>query len=129
MNNIDKIPIRSIDEYMVDVPENARIVLEELRCLVKSIVPMAEETISYQIPTFKYKGMLVGFASFKKHCSFFLMSTAVMEAFSNELKEFKTSKGTLRFTIDKPIPPELVTKLVLARVAENDELAKLKKRK
>ena len=81
---------------------------------------MPPEAISYRIPTFKYKGPLLGFAAFSNHCSLFPMSLSVMEAFKNELKDFHTSKGTIRFPVDKPLSPALVKKLVKARMAENE---------
>jgi uncharacterized protein YdhG (YjbR/CyaY superfamily) len=80
----------------------------------------ATEAIGYGIPTFRYKGALVGFAAFSNHCSFFPMSLSVMEAFKKELKSFDTSKGTIRFPIDKPLSVALVKKLVKARIAEKE---------
>ena len=73
------------------------------------------------MPMFKYKGLLVGFAAFRNHCSFFPMSLSVMEEFKNELKDFHTSKGTIRFPVDKPLSAALVKKLVKARIAENEQ--------
>jgi uncharacterized protein YdhG (YjbR/CyaY superfamily) len=73
------------------------------------------------MPSFKYHGLLVGFAAFKNHCSFFPMSTSVMEAHKKELKPYDTSKGTIRFQVDKPLPVALVRKLVKARIRENLE--------
>jgi len=72
------------------------------------------------MPTFRYKGALVAFAAFSKHCSFFPMSGSVLEAFQEELKGYETSKGTIRFPVDKPLPAALVKKLVKARVAQNE---------
>jgi uncharacterized protein YdhG (YjbR/CyaY superfamily) len=73
------------------------------------------------MPTFKYKGALLGFAAFSNHCSLFPMSPSVIEAFKNELKGFQTSKGTIRFPVDKPPPAALVKKLVKARIAQNEQ--------
>ncbi len=81
--------------------------------------PEATETISYRIPAFKYKGVLVWFAAFSNHCSLF-PTASVIEAFMNELKCFSTSKGTIHFPTDKPLPTALVKKLVKARVAQNE---------
>ena len=81
--------------------------------------PEATETISYGMPAFKYKGVLVWFAAFSKHCSLF-PTASVVEAFKNELKGFSTSKGTIQFPTDKPLPSALVKKLVRARVAQNE---------
>ena len=85
--------------------------------------PEATEAISYGMPTFKYKGSLQAFAAFSHHCSLFPMSLSAIEKFKNELKGFHTSKGTLRFPMDKPLPAALVKKLVKARVAENERRA------
>ena len=85
-----------------------------------AVPPEATEGISYGMPAFRYKGALVGYAAFKKHCSFFPMSPAVIEAFAEELKAYRTSKGTIQFAMDKPLPAGLVKKLVKARIAENE---------
>jgi len=110
----------SIDDYLAKVPEDARAVLEKLRATIKTVAPDAAETISYQVPTFKHHGSLVGFAAFKEHLSFFLMSTSAMEAHAEELEAYDTSKGTIRFPVDKPLPAALVKKLVRARMKENE---------
>jgi uncharacterized protein YdhG (YjbR/CyaY superfamily) len=113
---------KTIDEYLAGVPEPARSTLEKIRATIRSAVPPeATETISYQIPTFRYKGPLVAFAAFSKHCSFFPMGASVLDAFESELKSFRTSKGTLHFPLDKPLPAALVKKLVKARIAQNDQ--------
>jgi uncharacterized protein YdhG (YjbR/CyaY superfamily) len=85
------------------------------------VPPEATEAISYQIPTFKYKGSLVAYAAFSNHCSFFPMSMSVMRAFKSDLKNLDTSKGTIRFPLDKPLAAGLVKKLVKARIAENEQ--------
>jgi uncharacterized protein YdhG (YjbR/CyaY superfamily) len=116
----DRAP-QDVDEYLAGVPEPARSTLKKVRAMIRSAAPpAATETISYRIPTFKYKGPLLGFAAFSKHCSLFPMSAAVVEAFQNELDGFSTSKGTIRFPVDKPLPAALVKKLVKARIAENE---------
>ena len=109
---------KNVDDYLAGVPEPARSVLNKLRAAIRSAVPAeATETISYRIPAFKYKGMLVWFAAFSNHCSLF-PTAAVVEAFKDELKGFSTSKGTIHFPTDKPLPIALVKKLVKARVAQ-----------
>jgi len=114
-------PAKNVDEYLAGVPEPARSTLNRVRETIRSAVPPeTTEAISYRIPTFKYKGSLLGFAAFSKHCSLFPMSLAVMAAFKNELKDFDTSKGTIHFPMDKPLPAGLVKKLVKARMAENE---------
>ncbi len=109
----------TMDNYLAGVPEPARSTLNRIRATIRSVVPPeATEDISYGIPTFRYKGALLAFAAFSDHCSLFPMSLAVMAAFKNELKNFPTSKGTIRFPLDKPLPAALVKKLVKARLAE-----------
>ena len=111
---------KDVDEYLAGVPEPARSTLEKVRAAIRSAVPAeATEAIGWGMPMFRYKGMLLGFAAFSNHCSLFPMSTSVMEAFKNDLKDFHTSKGTIRFPVDKPLPAALVKKLVKARIAEN----------
>jgi uncharacterized protein YdhG (YjbR/CyaY superfamily) len=113
---------KTIDEYLAGVPEPARSTLKKIRATIRSAVPPeATETISYRIPTFRYKGALVAFAAFSNHCSFFPMGASVLDAFENELKGFRTSKGTLHFSLDKPLPAALVKKLVKARIAQNEQ--------
>jgi uncharacterized protein YdhG (YjbR/CyaY superfamily) len=112
---------KNVDEYLAGVPEPARATLNRVRAVIRSAVPPeATEAISYGMPTFRYKGALLGFAAFSNHCSLFPMSLSVMEAFKNELKAFHTSKGTIRFPVDKPLSAALVKKLVKARIAENE---------
>lgn len=111
---------KDIDEYLATVPAEARATLEKLRKTIRSAAPKATEGISYQVPTFKYLGPLVGFGAATKHCGFYVMSPAVMEAHKNELESYDTSKGTIRFPPDKPLPAALVRKLVKARIAENE---------
>lgn len=115
--------VTSVDEYLEGVPEEARAALERLRKVIKAAAPKATETVSYQIPTFKYHGMLVGFAAFKNHLSFFVMSPFLMDAHRDELKAYDTAKATIRFQADKPLPTALVKKLVKARIEENEARA------
>jgi uncharacterized protein YdhG (YjbR/CyaY superfamily) len=115
---------KNVEEYLAAVPEPARSTLIRIRAIIRSAVPLeATEAISYGMPTFKYKGSLLAFAAFSRHCSLFPMSLSVIEKFKNELKGFHTSKGTLRFPMDKPLPAALVKKLVKARVSENERKA------
>ena len=112
---------KSVEEYLAGVPEPARSTLKKIRAAIRSAVPpAATEAISYRIPTFRYKGALLAFAAFSKHCSLFPMSLRVMEEFKNELKDYETSKGTIHFPVDKPLPAALVKKLVKARIAEKE---------
>jgi uncharacterized protein YdhG (YjbR/CyaY superfamily) len=112
-------PPKDIDDYLAAVPEPARITLEKLRATIRSAAPAeATEAISYRIPTFKYKGSLLAFAAFSKHCSLVPMSYSVIKLFKNELRGFDVAKGTIHFKAEKPLPDALVKELVKARVAE-----------
>ena len=109
----------SVDEYLESVPKEMRTALDKLRKTIKAAAPDAEEVISYSMPGFRQNGMLVWYAAFKAHCSFFVGSTRVRGQFSAELKPFDRGKGTLHFTPDHPLPADLVTRIVKARLAEN----------
>jgi uncharacterized protein YdhG (YjbR/CyaY superfamily) len=109
-----------VDEYLAGVSEPARTTLNKVRAVIRSVAPReATEGISYGIPTFKYKGMLASFAAFSGHCSLFPGAGPTIE-FKNELKNFQTSKGTIRFALNKPLPAALVKKIVKSRIAENE---------
>jgi uncharacterized protein YdhG (YjbR/CyaY superfamily) len=113
-----RVAPRNVDEYLADVPEPARRTLRKVRAAIRSAVPAeATECISYGMPAFKHKGMLVWFAAFSDHCSLF-PTASVIESFKKELKGFSTSKGTIQFPTDKPLPVALVKKLVKARIAQ-----------
>ena len=117
--NDKRATARDVQEYLSRLPKASRATLETLRRTIKSIVPDAVEVISYQIPTVKSHGrMLVSYAGFNEHCSFF-PGAAPIEAHRNALKAYQTSKGTIRFPIGKPLPATLVKKLVKTRIAEN----------
>ncbi len=114
-----KVP-RTVDEYLEGVPEPARTTLNKVRAVIRSVAPPeATEGISYGMPTFKYKGMLASFAAFSDHCSLFPGAGPTIE-FKNELKNFQTSKGTVRFAPNKPLPTALLKRLLKARIAENE---------
>ena len=119
-------PARDVDEYLAGVPKEARATLNKLRKTIKAAAPMAAEVISYQMPMYKHHGMVIGFAAFKDHCSIF-PGAAVMDAYKEELKRYDTSKGTIRFPGNKPLPATLVKKLVKARIKENEARANRKK--
>jgi uncharacterized protein YdhG (YjbR/CyaY superfamily) len=110
---------KSVDAYLARLPEPARSTLNKVRAMIRSAVPPeAREAISYGMPAFRYKGVLVWFAAFSDHCSLF-PTASVIETFKSELKRFHTSKGTIHFPVDKPLPAGLVKKLVKARIAQN----------
>jgi uncharacterized protein YdhG (YjbR/CyaY superfamily) len=116
---------KGVDEYLAGVPEPARSTLTRIRAVIRSAAPPeATEAISYGMPAFKYKGSLIGYAAFSNHCSLFPMNSSLIVAFRDELKDFPTSKGTIRFPVDKPFPAALLKKLVKARVAQNDQKKK-----
>jgi|SRR5208283_2410049 len=111
---------KSVDEYFAGLPQPAHSALKKIREAIRSVVLAdAEETISYKIPAFKHKKVLVWYAAFSDHCSLF-PTNAVIEAFKNELKGYSTSKGTIHFPIDEPVPTALIKKLVKARVAQSE---------
>lgn len=112
---------KDIDEYLAGVPERAQSALSKMRMAIRSALPPeATETVSYRIPAFKQKDtVLVWFAAFSDHCSLF-PTAAVIEKFKSELKSFSTSKGTIHFPVNKPLPITLIKRLVKARVAQNE---------
>jgi uncharacterized protein YdhG (YjbR/CyaY superfamily) len=110
---------KTIDEYITAFPENIQNILEELREVISKSAPEAEETINYGIPTFKLNGKnLVHFAAYKNHIGFY-PSPSGIEAFGKEISQYKSSKGAVQFPLDKPIPYDLVKKIVIFRVEEN----------
>ncbi len=111
---------KSVDEYLARVPQPARSTLHKMRATSRSVVPSeATETISYGMPAFRHNGVLVWFAAFSNHCSLF-PTASVIEEFKSELEPYSTSKGTIHFPTDKPLPTTLIKKLVKARVAQNE---------
>jgi uncharacterized protein YdhG (YjbR/CyaY superfamily) len=111
---------KTVDEYLSAVPQPARGTLEKMRAAIRSAVPPdAIEAISYGMPAFRNKRVLVWFAAFSDHCSLF-PTAAVIDALKDELKPFSTSKGTIHFPTDKPLPTALIKKIVKARVAQSD---------
>ncbi len=109
---------KNIDEYIASFPKNIQAILEGLRQAIREAAPEAEETISYQMPAFKQNGILVYFAAFKNHIGFFPTASGV-EAFKPKLSAYKTSKGTIQFPLDKPMPLDLVKEIVRFRVKQN----------
>jgi len=114
----------AVEAYLARVPEPHRSTLEKVRAMIRAAAPAdAEECISYRMPAFRYKGALVAYAAFKKHCSFFPMGSSALEEFADEVAAYRTAKGTLQFAPDKPLPAALVKKMVKARVRQNEEKA------
>ena len=111
---------KTIDEYLVGMSEDKRAAFEHLRKTIRAAVPKAEECISYGLAAFRLKGRpLVAFGATAKHCAFYLMSGSTVEAHEEVLAGYDTSKGTIRFQPDNPLPSALVRKLGKARIAEN----------
>jgi uncharacterized protein YdhG (YjbR/CyaY superfamily) len=118
----------NIDEYIAGFPQDVQAMLEKIRTTIRRAAPGAEETISYQIPTFTLKGNLVHFAAFKKHIGFYPTSTGIAK-FKDELAAYKSAKGSVQFPLDKPIPYGLIGRIVRFRVRENLERAEAECRK
>lgn len=109
---------QTVEEYLARIPEPARATLSKIRATIRSVVPPeTTEVLSYRIPAFKYKGVLVWYAAFANHCSLF-PTNAVIEAFRNQLKNYTIAKGTIQFPVDKPLPATLVKKMVKMRLAQ-----------
>jgi len=115
----------TIDEYIAGFPPSIQLMLEQIRNTIKSAAPGATEKISYQMPTFFLKGNLVHFAAFSNHIGFYPARTGI-EAFREELSVYKGGKGSVQFPLDKPLPLELVRKIVAFRVKENCAKAEAK---
>ncbi len=124
----NQVGFTSIDQYIATFPEATQKILQELRETIKASAPGAEEKISYQMPTFALKGNLVHFAAYKKHIGFYPAPSGI-QAFKHELSIYEGAKGSVKFPIEKPLPLELISRIVKFRVAENLKNAALKSRK
>ena len=118
----------TIDEYIATFPGDVQKILQELRAVIKAAAPDAQETINYQIPTFTLNGNLVHFGAWKKHIGFYPTSSGT-QAFEQELSVYESAKGSIKFPIDKPLPLELIGRIVKFRVAENLKKADAKSSK
>jgi uncharacterized protein YdhG (YjbR/CyaY superfamily) len=123
-----QMPPKSIDEYIAGSPEDVRQILEKIRMTIRKAAPQAEETISYQMPTFRLNGNLVHFAAFQNHIGFYPTPSGI-EKFKDELSVYESAKGSVQFPLDQPIPYGLITKIVKFRVKENLERAAAKGKK
>ena len=119
---------KDIDEYIAGFPQDVQKILEKIRLTIRKAAPGAEETISYQMPTFVLKGNLVHFAAFKKHIGFYPTPTGT-EKFKDELSVYEGGKGSVRFPLAKPIPFGLISKIVKSRLKENLERAEARGKK
>ena len=123
-----KNDFKTINEYIASQTDEAKLMLQKIREIVVEIAPDAEEVISYNIPAFKLCGrVLIYFAGFKNHFSLFPANAGLIAAMKNELKNYKTSKGTIQFEFNQPLPISLIKKIVKIRVKENLEKSKKKK--
>lgn len=120
-------PVRTINEYLRTVPPDQRAALNKLRRSIHTAFPRAEECISYGIPAFRLDGRVVAwFAAAARHCSFF--PGGVLDSFKSELADYETSKGTIRFQPDHPLPAGLVKKLINARIARTAKASPRKRK-
>ena len=109
----------AVDAYLAAVPEDQRSVLERLRETIRSAAPDAVEAIAYRMPAFRLRGrFLVSYAAFRDHCSLFPLSGGILDELGDEVAPYRSGKGTLRFTVDRPIPTALVERIVRIRVRE-----------
>jgi len=125
MEAISKTKFATVDDYFSTQPPRAKAMLQELRRTIRRAAPQAEELISYNMPAFKLRGMLVWYAAYKEHIGFYPRPSAI-EAFKKELSVYKGAKGTIQFPIDKPLPLNLVIKIVKYRLKENLERTEVK---
>lgn len=123
-----KVAYESIDAYIFAFPPEIQEILQAVRKVIRESAPDAKEKISYQMPTFELHGNLVHFAAFKNHIGFYPTPSGI-EEFTEELKDYHTSKGAIQFPLHKPLPYELISKIVKYRVASNLEKAAKKKQK
>jgi uncharacterized protein YdhG (YjbR/CyaY superfamily) len=124
----NKAKTNTIDEFIALYPIDVQEILKKVRATIKKAAPEAAETIAYGIPTFVLKGNLVHFAAYKNHIGFYPTSSGIAR-FKDELTTYKTSRGTVQFPLDKPIPYDLISKIVAFRVKENLEKAEVKVKK
>jgi uncharacterized protein YdhG (YjbR/CyaY superfamily) len=123
MRGSDFPPPRDADEYIAQQPAAFRPTLEELRRIILTAVPQAIESISYQLPCYKYHYMLVGIGANKKYCSFYTMSPGLVKSMKEDLKDTRVSGSTLHFAPGEPLPVELIKKIISERMIQNEVLA------
>lgn len=119
-----KTDFKTVDEYIATFPEDVQEILENIRMAIRKVVPDAEEVISYKMPAFKYHGMLMWYAAWKKHIGLYPRTEAMETTFKKELAEYEGSKGTIKFPLNKPMPFDLIGRLALYRAIENLEKSK-----
>lgn len=121
-----KTSVKDIDDYIAAFPDDVQCILEKIRTVIHNAAPDAVETISYQIPTFTLSGNLVHFAAYKKHIGFYPTPSGIKK-FKKELSVYDGAKGSVKFPLEKPIPYELISRIVAFRVTENLERDQVKK--
>jgi len=121
-----KVVPETVDQYIAAFPADVKKRMQQLRKTIKAAAPKAEEVISYQMPGYKYLGMLVYFAAYKNHIGFYPGAGGVLE-FYKKLSSFKSAKGSVQFPHDRPIPYDMISKIVKFRVKQNEEKFSLKK--
>lgn len=112
--------INSIDEYMAELPEEKRAILEKIRAIVRNAAPEAAETISYGMPAFDHHGHLIAFAAFRNHYSIFPLNGTFISGHKKELEPFATTKGSIHFSYDRPLPQKLIRKIIAEKIKENE---------
>jgi len=124
----DRAVAKDIDEYIARLPKETRAISQRVRAAIRKAAPDAEEKISYQIPAFFLEGNLVHFAAYRNHIGFY-PGAAGIEKFKSELPSYETAKGTVRFSLDRPIPFDLIERMVKYRVKENLDAAEARRKK
>lgn len=127
MTTAMKKNIKNVDEYIAGFPKDTQALLTQMRTTIRQAAPDAEEVISYSMPAYRYHGMLVFFAAFKKHIGFYATPTG-HAAFKKALSVYKEGKGSVQFPLDKPLPLSLISKIVKFRVKQNLEREEAKKK-
>lgn len=124
-----EVKFSTVDEYIESFQPDVKAMLQDLRKAIRQAAPKAEEVISYNMPAYKFNGILVYFAGHKNHLGFYPGSGAITGIFKDSLTGYKTSKGTVQFPLDRPLPLRLIKDIVKFRVKENLERAEAKKKK
>jgi len=129
MEGLSDVRFNTVDEYLSALPVKARKHMDQIRLTVKHLVPEAEEVISYNMPAFKFHGMLLYYAAHQNHIGFYPGNSKLVTQLKEELKTYETSIGTIKFPLDKPLPIGLIKKIVEQRAKENLEKAQTKIKK
>ncbi len=124
----DQTAPQSIDEYIAGFPQAVQVLLEKIRSTIRNAAPQAEEAIRYRMPTFTLNGNLVHFAAHQKHIGFYPTPSGI-EEFKKELSDYAGAKGSVQFPLDRPIPLDLIRRIVEFRVRENLERVETRKKK